>query len=180
VGRHADRAKGIVDRMRDHIKKAPPRNEPIDVNEAINEVIGMVQGAIDKSRVSVRTRLSERLIPVQGDRVQLQQVVVNLILNAVEAMSTVENGARELSISTEQSDTGGIRVAVGDSGPGIAPEHLQRVFEPFYTTKASGIGMGLSICRSIIDGHGGRLWAEASEPRGTVFQFTLPATQEES
>jgi signal transduction histidine kinase len=105
-------------------------------------------------------------------------VVVNLVLNAVEAMSTVENGARELSISTEQSDTGGIRVAVGDSGPGIAPEHLQRVFEPFYTTKASGIGMGLSICRSIIDGHGGRLWAEANEPRGTVFQFTLPATQE--
>jgi C4-dicarboxylate-specific signal transduction histidine kinase len=180
VVRDADRAKNIVDRMRDHIKKAPPRKEPIDVNEAINEVTEMVQSAIARNRVSVRTRLSEGLIPVEGDRVQLQQVVVNLILNAVEAMSTVENGARELSISTEQCDTGGIRVAVGDSGPGIEPEHLQRVFEPFYTTKASGIGMGLSICRSIIDGHGGRLWAEANEPRGTVFQFTLPATQEES
>jgi len=180
VVRDADRAKGIVDRMRDHIKKAPPRKEPVDVNEAINEVIGMVQSAIAKNRVAVRTRLSEGLIPIQGDRVQLQQVVVNLILNAVEAMSTVENGARELSISTEQCETGGIKVAVSDSGPGIDPQHLQRVFEPFYTTKASGVGMGLSICRSIIDGHGGRLWAEANEQHGTVFRFTLPATQDDS
>jgi len=180
VVRDADRAKAIVDRMRDHIKKAPPRKEPVDVNEAINEVIGMVQRAIAKNRVAVRTRLAEGLIPVQGDRVQLQQVVVNLILNAVEAMSTVENGARELSISTEQCETGGIKVAVSDSGPGIDPQHLQRVFEPFYTTKASGVGMGLSICRSIIDGHGGRLWAEANEQHGTVFRFTLPATQDDS
>ena len=180
IVRDADRAKSIVDRMREHIKKAPPHKEHVDVNEAINEVIGMVQGAIAKNRVSVRTRLSERSIPVEGDRVQLQQVIVNLILNAVEAMGTVEDGARELSISTEPSDAGGIRVAVGDSGPGIDPEHLQRVFEPFYTTKASGIGMGLSICRSIIDSHGGRLWAEANEPRGTVFRFTVPATQEGS
>jgi signal transduction histidine kinase len=120
------------------------------------------------------------LIPVEGDRVQLQQVVLNLILNAVEAMSTVEEGARQLSISTEQCETGEIRVAVCDSGPGIDPQHLQRVFEPFYTTKASGVGMGLSICQSIIDGHGGRLWAEANEPRGTIFHFTLPAAQDES
>jgi PAS domain S-box-containing protein len=180
VVRDADRAKGIVDRMRDHIKKAPPRKEPVDVNEAIDEVIGMVQSAIDKNRIAVRTRLSEPLIPVEGDRVQLQQVVVNLILNAVEAMSGVENGARELSISTEPGEPGGIRVAVCDSGPGIDPEHLQRVFQPFYTTKTSGIGMGLSICRSIIDSHGGRLWAEANEPRGTAFRFTLPATQDDS
>jgi len=180
VVRDADRAKSIVDRMRDHIKKTPPRKEPIDLNEAINEVIEMVQSAIAKNRVSVRTQLDERLIPVESDRVQLQQVMVNLILNAVEAMSAVENGPRELSISTEQSETGGIRVAVSDSGPGIDPEHLQRVFEPFYTTKASGVGMGLSICRSIIDSHGGRLWAEANELRGTVFRFTLPAAQDES
>ena len=106
------------------------------------------------------------------DRVQLQQVVVNLILNAVEAMGSVEAGARELLISTAQ-DHAGVRVVVGDSGPGIDPENHERVFEPFYTTKTSGVGMGLSICRSIIDGHGGSLWVSGNEPRGAVFQFTL-------
>jgi len=180
VVRDADRAKDIVDRMREHIRKAPPRKEPFDLNETIKEVIVMVQSAIAKNRVSVRTHLADGLIPVQGDRVQLQQVLVNLILNAVEAMSSMEEGARELSISTEQSPTGGMLVAVGDSGPGIDPQRLQRVFEPFYTTKTSGVGMGLAICRSIIDDHGGRLWADANKPRGTVFQFTLPATQEDA
>ena len=107
-------------------------------------------------------------------------MVLNLILNAVEAMSSVEEGARELSISTELSQTNGILVAISDSGPGIDPEHLDRSFAPFYTTKTSGIGMGLSICRSIIDAHGGRLWAEANRPRGAIFQFTLPAGVEDS
>ena len=103
---------------------------------------------------------------------------MNLILNAVEAMSSDEKGARELSIRIEQGQAGGgVLVEVRDSGPGIDPGHLERVFEPFYTTKASGVGMGLSICRSIIDGHGGRLWVSANEPRGAVFQFTLPAAQ---
>ena len=129
----------------------------------------MVRSAIDKNRVSVRTRLMEGMTPVRGDRVQLQQVVLNLILNAVEAMSSVEEGRARASISTGQAETGDILVAVRDSGPGIDPEHLDRIFAPFYTTKASGIGMGLSICRSIIDGHGGRLWAEANRPRGAVF-----------
>src|SRR6185295_448250 len=115
----------------------------------------------------------------QGDRVQLQQVTLNLILNAVDAMGSVEVGARELSISTEQTKTGGALVAVRDSGSGIDPEHLERVFEAFYTTKSSGTGMGLSICRSIIDAHGGRLWAGANEPRGAVFQFTLPGEEKE-
>jgi signal transduction histidine kinase len=119
------------------------------------------------------------LAPVQGDRVQLQQVLVNLILNAVEAMSSVEDGTRELLIRTEQSQTGGILVAVHDSGLGVDPVNLERVFEPFYTTKTSGIGMGLSICQTIIHGHGGRLWMRANEPRGAVFQFILPAAQED-
>jgi signal transduction histidine kinase len=130
--------------------------------------------------VAVRTCLMECEATVSGDRVQLQQVVLNLILNAVEAMSSVEEGARELSISTELSQTNGILVAIADSGPGIDPEHLDRVFAPFYTTKTSGIGMGLSICRSIIDAHRGRLWAEANRPRGAIFQFTLPAGVEDS
>jgi signal transduction histidine kinase len=119
------------------------------------------------------------LAPVQGDRVQLQQVVLNLILNAVEAMGSVETGARELLISTEQDSTG-VLVAVRDSGPGIDPGNLERIFEPFYTTKTGGVGMGLSICRSIIYGLGGRLWVSANKPRGAVFLFTLPAAQEGS
>ena len=178
VVRDADRAKDIVGRMRDHIKKAPPRRELFDLNEAINEVIVMVRSTIDNTKVSVRTRLME-VLPVLGDRVQLQQVVMNLVLNAVEAMSSVAESVRELSIETEQSETGGILVAVRDSGPGIDSGHLERVFEPFYTTKTSGVGMGLSICRSIIDAHGGRLWVGANHPQGAVFQFTLPAAHEE-
>jgi PAS domain S-box-containing protein len=174
IVRDADRAKGIVDRMRDHIEKAPPRSEPFDLNEAIDEVIEMVQSAITKNGVLVRTTLKGSLL-VHGDRVQLQQVVLNLILNAVEAMSSVEEDARELSISTKQGQTSDVFVAVQDSGPGIDPERLDKVFAAFYTTKNAGIGMGLSICRSIITAHGGRLWAEANRPRGAVFQFTLPA-----
>ena len=170
VGRAGD----IIDRIRDQIKKAPPRKERFDLNAAINEVIVLGQGAIIKNRIWVQTRLSEGLFPVHGDRVQLQQVVLNLLLNAVEAMGSVEAAPRELLISTRQDHTG-VLVAVHDSGPGIHPEHLDRVFKSFYTTKPSGTGMGLSICRSIIDAHGGRLWAEANEPRGAIFQFTLPA-----
>ena len=119
-------------------------------------------------------------LPWTGDRVQLQQVILNLVLNAAEAMSAVGEGVRELLISTERSRTNGALVAVRDSGPGIDPEHIERVFEAFYTTKSSGVGMGLSICRSIIDAHGGRLWAEANEPRGAVFQFTLPSLERSS
>jgi PAS domain S-box-containing protein len=168
-----DRAGDIVDRIRDHIKKTPPRKEHFDLNEAIDEVIVLGQSAIIKNGVWVQTRLAEGLSPIHCDRVQLQQVVLNLILNAAEAMGSVEGAPRDLSISTEQYPTG-VLVAVRDSGPGIDPTHLERVFEAFYTTKSRGVGMGLSICRSIIDAHGGRLWAEANEPRGTIFQFTLP------
>ena len=179
IVRDADRGKDIVDRIRDHIKKAPPRNDRFDLNEAIQEVIEMVQAPIEKNSVSVRTRLAAGVTSVCGDRVQLQQVVLNLILNAVEAMGSVEERQRMLSVVTEQR-AADVVIAVHDSGPGIDPEHLERVFEPFYTTKESGIGMGLSICRSIIDAHGGRLWADADQLRGTVFQFTLPAAQEGS
>jgi PAS domain S-box-containing protein len=180
IVRGADRAKDIVGRVRDHIKKAPPRREPFDLNEAIREVIATVRSAIDQNRVSVRARLTDGLNPVRADRVQLQQVVMNLVLNAVEAMSSVEEGARELSISTKQVQPNDISVAVQDSGPGIDPEHIEQVFAPFYTTKTNGIGMGLSICRSIIAAHGGRLWAETSQPRGAVFQFTLPTGLDDS
>jgi C4-dicarboxylate-specific signal transduction histidine kinase len=172
----ADRARDIIDRIRDHIKKAPPRKSRFDLNEAINEVIVLARSAINTNEVSVRTRLTETLFPVEGDRVQLQQVALNLILNAVEAMSTVV-GSRELSISTEQTQTGGVLVSVRDSGPGIDPDHLDRVFQAFYTTKSSGVGMGLSISRSIIDAHGGRLWADMNGSRGAVFRFTSPGRE---
>ena len=171
----ADRAGDIMGRIRDQIKKAPPRKDRFDLNEAINEVIVLAGSAIAKNGVSVQTRLTEGLFPVQGDRVQVQQVVLNLILNAVEALNSVDEGARELLISTEQRQADDILLAVRDSGPGIDPECLERVFEAFYTTKSSGVGMGLSICRSIIAAHGGRLWAAANEPRGAIFQFTLPS-----
>ena len=180
IVRDADRAKDIVGRMRDHIKKAPPRREAFDLNEAVHEVIATVRSAIEQKRVSVRTRLVDGLDPVRADRVQLQQVVMNLVLNSVEAMSSVEEGARELSITTKQLETSDILVAVQDSGPGVDPEHLEQVFAPFYTTKTSGMGMGLSICRSIIAAHGGRLWAEANRPRGATFQFTVPAELDDS
>jgi len=171
---NAERAGDIIGRIRDQIKKAPPRKQRFDLNAAIDEVIVLGRSAIISNGVSVQTRLSEALFPVHGDRVQLQQVVLNLLLNAVEAMGSVEAAPRELLISTRQDHTG-VLVAVQDSGPGIDPEHLDRVFHSFYTTKPGGTGMGLSICRSIVDAHGGRLWAEANQPRGTIFQFTLPA-----
>jgi PAS domain S-box-containing protein len=180
IVRDADRGKDIVDRIRQHIKKAPPRNDRFDTNDAIEEVIEMARAPIDKNRVLVRTSLAAGLTPVRGDRVQVQQVVLNLILNAVEAMGSVEREARELSISTKQGEASDILVAVQDSGPGIDPKYFEQVFAPFYTTKTSGIGMGLSICQSIITAHGGRLWAEANRPRGAIFQFTLSADLEDS
>ncbi|UVK38826.1 PAS domain-containing protein [Mesorhizobium sp. AR10] len=170
----ADRAGGIIDRIRDHIKKAPPRKSRFDLNEAIDEVIGLARSAITTNGVTIRTGLAEALVPVEGDRVQLQQVVLNLILNAVEAMSTVEAGPRELLISAEQTQIGDVRVSVCDSGPGIDPDHLERVFQAFYTTKSNGVGMGLSISRSIIDAHGGQLWAETIASGGAAFRFSLP------
>jgi C4-dicarboxylate-specific signal transduction histidine kinase len=173
-----DRARDIIDRIRDHIRKAPPRKTRFDLNDAIEEVIVLGRSAITKNGASVRTRLAKGLFPVEGDRVQMQQVVLNLVLNAVEAMSSVESGPRDLLIGTEQTPGNGVLVTVGDSGPGIDPENLDRVFEAFYTTKTSGVGMGLSISRSIIDAHGGRLWADVNEPRGAVFRFTLPGAEE--
>jgi C4-dicarboxylate-specific signal transduction histidine kinase len=176
----ADRAGEIIDRIRDHIKNAPPRKDHLDLNEAIDEVIGLARGVIAKNGVSVQRRLAEELPAVHGDRVQLQQVVLNLIMNAVEAMGAVDEGARQLSLSTEQAGTNGILVAVRDSGPGVSPGRRERVFDAFYTTKSDGVGMGLSICRSIIRAHEGRLWVDANEHRGALFQFTLPGAEAKS
>jgi PAS domain S-box-containing protein len=175
-----DRAGNIVERIRDQINKEPPRCDCFDLNEAISEVIALARTEAANNGVSVQTRLAEGLPPVAGDRVQVQQVALNLVLNAVEAMNSADAGPRQLLIGTEQRQGGGVLVSVRDSGPGIDPEHVERVFEAFYSTKSGGVGMGLSICRSIINAHGGRLWADKSEPRGAVFQFTLPGAENDS
>jgi PAS domain S-box-containing protein len=173
------RAGDIIHGIRAHIEKVPPRNACFDINEAINELIALARTEVVEKGVRLRIRLAEGLFPVQGDKVQLQQVFLNLILNAVEAMNSIDGGPRELSISTERRGADEVLVAVRDSGPGIDPEHLERVFDSFYTTKPAGLGLGLSICRSIIDSHGGRLWADANESEGAVFQFTVPAANKD-
>jgi PAS domain S-box-containing protein len=173
----ADRAGDIIGRIRDHIKKVPARKDAVAIDDAILEVIALTRAEAANNSVSVRTQFAEGLPRVQGDRVQLQQVMLNLIVNAIQAMRGVGEDTRELQISIDAVPSeGGVRVEVRDTGPGLSPESLTRLFEPFYTTKPEGMGMGLSICRSIIEAHGGRLWATPREPQGALFQFTIPAT----
>jgi C4-dicarboxylate-specific signal transduction histidine kinase len=173
----ANRAGDVIGRIRELMKKAPPRKGRMDINEAIHEVIELTRGEAVKSGASVQTALGEGLPLIEGDRVQLQQVALNVIINAVQAMSDAE-GPRELTITTAQAEPNGVLVAVKDTGPGLAPASLERLFAPFYTTKPGGLGMGLSISRSIVEAHGGRLWVTANPPRGAVFQFTLPVHTE--
>ena len=174
IVKEGNRAGEVVGRIRALIKKAPARKDAVAINDAILEVIALTGTEVANNSVSVRTQLAEGLPRVQGDRVQLQQVLLNLIINAIEAMRDVGEEERELLIGT-RNEPDGVSVEVRDSGPGFAPAVIERVFEPFYTTKPEGMGMGLSICRSIIEAHGGRLWATRCEPRGALFQFTIPA-----
>jgi PAS domain S-box-containing protein len=174
VVKETSRAGDIVARIRNQVRKTRPRRERIDLNDAIAEVIALVRGELSKHHVSVKTQPGEALPPVLGDRVELQQVVLNLVLNAIEAMAGTHENARELSISTEATPAGGVLVTVRDSGPGIIQENHEQIFESFYTTKTGGVGIGLSICRSIVNAHGGRLWVDAHRPPGAVFRFTLP------
>ncbi|MEW6341963.1 MAG: AAA family ATPase [Pseudomonadota bacterium] len=175
IVRDTRRAGEVIKRIHGFVVKAPTYNEMLQINEAISEVITLTCSEADRNGVSVRMQLAEDLPLVQGDRVQLQQVMLNLSINAIDAMGAVDDGARELTISTTMNEPGVVLVTVCDSGPGIPSADIERLFEPFYTTKASGMGMGLSICRSIVEAHGGRLWASANVPRGAIFQFTVPA-----
>ncbi|WP_247516606.1 ATP-binding protein [Bradyrhizobium sp. 190] len=163
----------VVDRTHALVRKEPTRKDSLEINEAISEVIGLTRGEVLKNGVQVRTQLAEGLPVIQGSRVQIQQVMLNLIVNAVEAMSQMSDDRRELLIST-QAEADCVLVAVRDSGPGLSEGDIERAFEAFYTTKSSGLGMGLSICRSIVEDHGGRLWAAANVPKGAAFQFTIP------
>jgi PAS domain S-box-containing protein len=169
------RACDIIQRIRDLIKKAPPRKDRLDINEAIRDLIELTRGEALKNGVSIETELAASLPFVEGDRVQLQQVVLNLIINAIQAMGTVADGARKVLITTAQATPDGVLVEVKDSGAGLDTESLDRVFDPFYTTKPGGLGVGLSICRSIIEAHDGHLWVTANQPRGAIFHFTVPA-----
>jgi signal transduction histidine kinase len=168
------RAAEIIGRIRTLIKKEPPRKDALEVNEAIVEVIALTRGEVMKNNVSVQTQLAEGLPLIQGDRVQLQQVILNLIINAVQAMSGVSEGSRELLIGTGKDASGSVLVAVQDSGPGLNPESFERLFDSFYTTKPGGMGMGLSICRSIVEAHGGRIWATPNAGPGITMQLALP------
>jgi C4-dicarboxylate-specific signal transduction histidine kinase len=173
------RAGDVVHRIRALVKKAPPRMARFDLNEAVLDVIALTRSELLNHGVSLHDQLATVLPLIEGDRIQVQQVILNLILNAIEAMSRID-GAREIRISTAREISNGVLITVKDSGPGLDPQSVDRLFDAFYTTKPDGMGMGLAICRSIIDAHGGRLWGTANEPRGAVFQFTLPLERDES
>ncbi|PTB22182.1 hypothetical protein C9I57_05090 [Trinickia symbiotica] len=174
ITKDARRASEVMNRIRGLVRNAPTDKEWLQINEAIREVITLTRAEAEKNSVSVRMELAEDLPLVQGDRVQLQQVMLNLVINAIDAMSVVDDGPRELTISTGRDESNAVLVTVRDSGPGVRPENAEHLFEPFYTTKAGGMGMGLSICRSIVESHGGMLRLSANVPRGAVFQFTVP------
>jgi C4-dicarboxylate-specific signal transduction histidine kinase len=166
------RACDVINCMRALIKKTPLQRDRLDINEAIRGAIELTHGEAVRNGVSVKSELAGGLPLVQGDRVHLQQVILNLIINAVEAMSSVSEGPRELLISSSKARLG-VLVMVRDSGPAVAPGALERAFDAFYTTKARGLGLGLSICRAIIEAHGGQLWASRNEIRGATFQFIV-------
>jgi PAS domain S-box-containing protein len=168
------RAAEVVKGIRVLMKKAPPRKDRLEVNGVILEIIELARGEAVKHGVSILTELADPSPLVEADRVQLQQVLLNLIVNAIEAIGADNEGAKEVLISAGKVEPSGALVAVQDSGPGLEALMLERVFESFYTTKPTGFGLGLSICRSIIEAHGGRLWASKNQQRGATFQFTLP------
>jgi len=170
-----DRAGAVVSRMRALMQNVSTRTDRVDINEAVREVIELARGEALKNGVLVETQFAEGLPITTGDRVQLQQVVLNLIINALQAMGAVSQGTRQVLITTRQIELSDLYIGVQDTGPGLNPETLSRLFEPFYTTKPRGMGMGLAICRSIVEAHGGRVWATACEPHGALFQFTIPA-----
>jgi two-component system, LuxR family, sensor kinase FixL len=168
------RASEVISRIRTLVKKAPPRNDLVDLNEVIREVLALAQSEAQRIHVFLKRDLASDLPPVLGDRVQLQQVILNLIINGLEALAKVDEGARELTVSSGKHEPDKVIVAVRDSGEGVADADLERVFDAFFTSKPAGMGMGLAICRTIIESHGGRLWATPNLPQGAVFQFALP------
>ena len=151
----------------------------MDLNEAIQEVVGLVQSEIQKSGVTLQMELADDLPQILGNRVQLQQVILNLVMNGIEAMDTVTDRPREILIRSCEHESDQLLIAVQDSGVGIDSQNLEKIFDAFYTTKPQGMGMGLAISRSIVENHGGRLWAVPNDSPGATFQFTLDVGIEE-
>jgi C4-dicarboxylate-specific signal transduction histidine kinase len=175
IVRAGQHAADVLEGVRTMFKSKELASVPIDLNQLINEVLTLVQGAVKRHDITVRTELDTAIMPVTGNRVQLQQVLFNLITNAIEAMETVAD--RTMLVKSEHENSGQVRVTVEDSGTGIEPQQVDKIFGSFFTTKVDGMGMGLSICRSIIESHGGRLWASPGRSPGAVFQFTLPSNR---
>jgi C4-dicarboxylate-specific signal transduction histidine kinase len=173
--RDGNRAGEIVERIRALFKKAEPAKEPLDLNEAIREILLLAKSEMSKQRILLRLELGDDLPPTLGDKVQLQQVILNLVLNGIDAMNHVEDRSRDLIIRTQRVDQGVVMATIQDSGVGLDSSSMERVFAPFHTTKPGGLGMGLSISRSIIENHQGQLWVTANEGPGASFHFTLPA-----
>jgi C4-dicarboxylate-specific signal transduction histidine kinase len=171
----ATRASHIIGGIQALFRRAAPERTRVSINEVIEETLDLIRGDVLRNNVSLQTELGSQLPPVLGDRVQLQQVVLNLVMNGIEAMRTLDDRTRQLRIRSARDDANQVVIAIADSGPGIDPQVVGRVFEPFYTTKPQGIGMGLAISRSIIEAHGGRIWAEPTTPHGATFQCALPA-----
>ena len=180
IVRDGKRAAEIIGRIRALTKRTATPREKLDLNETIREILPLVGDEAKKKSVMIRTCFADDVFPVLGDRVQLQQVMLNLIMNGIEAMNTVTGRAREILITSRNTDPDQVEVTVEDSGTGLDPDASARIFDAFYTTKPAGMGMGLSICRSILQAHHGRLWATANQGPGTTFHFTLPRKQEEA
>jgi signal transduction histidine kinase len=170
----ATRAADIISRVQLQFQKGPSKRELVDVNEVIREMIALLESEAKQYKILVLTEFAADLPQVMGDRLQLQQVLMNLLINSIEAMKSVD-GTRELSIKSQRADNEQLRVSVSDTGVGLPPQQADQIFDAFYTTKPHGTGMGLSISRSIIESHGGRLWAAGRPGRGSTFQFTVPA-----
>jgi C4-dicarboxylate-specific signal transduction histidine kinase len=171
------RAGDIVHRTRAQMKKTPPQSECLEINAVVREAFDVTPDILGRNGVTIRMKLAKNLAPIQGDRVQLQQVMVNLILNAIEAMSLDAAGSRDLVVRTAKANSCSVLVELQDSGPGVDPAKLDRIFDPFFSTKVDGMGIGLSICRAIVEAHGGRLWATPNQPRGAVFCMMLPSQE---
>jgi C4-dicarboxylate-specific signal transduction histidine kinase len=166
------RASDIIGSVRAMFKKGTSERAPIDINRIILTVLGLLRIDLKQNGVELETQLDEKVLVVEGDKVQLQQVILNLVMNAVEAMQSVQT--RVLKVKTDQINSGMVRVSIEDTGPGIDPANIDRVFKPFFTTKENGMGMGLVICRSIIEKHDGRIWVSPGVNGGSIFEFELP------
>ncbi len=178
--RDANRASEVVGRVRSLAKNTPPEKVWLNINDTVLETVGLTRMEAAQNRASLRNELSDAVPLVWADRIQVQQVVLNLIVNAIEAVSALGNGQRDVFVTTAKGESDGVLLTVRDTGTGIDPAKLEHIFDPFYTTKREGMGMGLAVSRSIIEAHGGHLWATSNEPRGAIFQFTLPTAWEEA